>query len=398
MKLFFLLAFCYSIKVLKPMSSTYILASNEYYSLNLDDYFAGDQLSYSINPTINVTLQNPGLKSSSAQSLPLPLPDFEYPSLMQILPFSSDTQKYIFFGVGSSFHYFLLNLDTNSLSKIPIYHTLNGSDILQYQILEANKVLLLVKQTTAYGYKNSLYYWPADKILLWPKLLSAPEIENLNSNTIYLSKGEITDTILITGYEKGVGKLFLYNVTGISHIEPHIELIASIIITDFTLDEGRMMALITNNINFSIYYVYVPKDKSIIKIEYNEGFLEVSKVLYLDAIISEIYSMELSYNQEYIMIGTVGGFAIISLDLEQVFIKRVKKYDKGKYFITTTESNNFALVFDDDFTYLQVSNQNRGFYVLGDYLVSIKKNCAWNVVSYYSNRAVLIYTNGSYIN
>ena len=149
MKLFFLLAFCYSIKVMKPMSSTYILASNEYYSLNLDDYFAGDQLSYSINPTINVTLQNPGLKSSSAQSLPLPLPDFEYPSLMQILPFSSDTQKYIFFGVGSSFHYFLLNLDTNSLSKIPIYHTLNGSDILQYQILEANKVLLLVKQTTA---------------------------------------------------------------------------------------------------------------------------------------------------------------------------------------------------------------------------------------------------------
>jgi hypothetical protein len=108
--------------------------------------------------------------------------------------------------------------------------------------------------------------------------------------------------------------------------------------------------------------------------------------------------MELSYNQEYIMIGTVGGFAIISLDLEQVFIKRVKKYDKGKYYITTTESNNFALVFDDDFTYLQVSNQNRGFYVLGDYLVSITKNCAWNVVSYYSNRAVLIYTNGSYIN
>ena len=380
---------CKSQMIVPNLNNNYLLAENEHYTIFLDDFFAGDNLNYSITPSTGVSLANPNI--SILQSLGIPInclgPDYLF--LYQLIPVSESTKIYFIYNCGSMLVVYYLYRDVSDIiskSKVEF-----NSTILQYQVCYVNTIGIFVitsEPNSDNSQVNKLFFVYDE--LNSPEIapLETTDIENFNSETIYISKGYLNDTLLITGYLDETPTIIIYALG--EFLQPYKILQLNISIENVILPLPLLLAVTFGD----IHYIYVAQSQKIIKISTNTFGLIQVKELKLDILDSVASSMTLTQDWNNIILGISTGFIVFSLDLEQMYIKSFTTNSKVSVSSTLTggEGNLFAFVRNDTSTTIQVTSQDIGFYILGELNLDPTANyIGWSVISPFLDYFVLVY-------
>lgn len=380
----------HSIIVLKTLDSNYSLAELEYYLIDLEEYFAGDNLMYSLSPSPKGFLQNPLLNFTKVPQY-FSVPAATSIDLMQVLPFPSQTINYLVHGIGPKLYLYFMFLSQEYLVPGFSEAKFNGN-ISQSQIVQQHNIsiIVLVEKNLQMDYQvflvSVLEYDGYYAELSSGANLKLKELENMTS--LYMSKGYITDFILFTGYTQHHASLVLYDISNL----PYAQLYANIPLA-VSQDHGAKMFSITYETN---HYIYIPQDNKLIMLQGGLGQkLEISEKLILP-IMGTVNSMELYNDNQQLLIGTTNGFIVVSLDLEQVYLKSFSPIIKEVY-VTSAASNIFALIKADDKFYLQISSKNVGFYILGKIDIKVTGDYVNWAVFNFTDNFMLIITEGTSI-
>lgn len=398
----FLIQACYSLKVLQEIQSSYILAPEEYYIISLDEYYAGDSLSYSISPSTNINLQNPSISTNSSQPLcNFTVPNPKKTTLIQELGMAELTQRYIIIGEGSVLYYIYLNLDTNEIQYLDSSININGT-IIQYQaagvIGFSQSCLVVLSYILENGnYTNKFFYTcPSYATNIQTIEINAPELYFLDTNTIALSKGNTNEYVVVTGYSNGYGLICVYSIKNvINSITP---LIATIYISQ---TQSQSLASILSVVysdpsQENYYFIWDPQANNLIKLSLNSSCqFEVQATRNIDSV--TVYSMELSKEFPFLILGIDDGFIIIGVDLEILYVKR---YNIGKnvpVYMTSLNTNYFGLI-EGTNKQIQISYDNQGYNILWNFTFELANTTSWGVFNYYENKYLLLYTYDDCIN
>ena len=381
---------CKSQTVLPKLRTNYLLAENEHYTIFLDDYFAGDNLNYSIHPDIGATIISPYISSFEYPGIPLDCPPNQYLSSYQLIPVSESTRIYFIYNCGTKLVICYLYRDVNEIIKISSADL--NSTIIQFQVSYENKtgIFVITSELNSSNFQiNKLYYIYDELDAPETALLDATEIENLDNETIYISKGYVNDSLLITGYVDQIPTLIIYNVSEFLHPTRILQLNLS--------NENAILPLpllLAVTLGDS-HYIYVPQSQKIILIYKDDFGTAQVKELKLDISDRVASSMTLTHDLNNIILGISSGFIVFSLNLEQMYIKSITTNSSVSVSSTVMdgEGNLFVFVRNENSTSIIVTNQDIGYYVLGELILDSENYMGWCVFSPFLDYFVLVYAN-----
>ena len=355
MILFWLFTISNAIQISTNLENAYILAKDEYLLLYLDDYFSGDELFYEIFPSENTILTNPSISCNYLNNESLPINTLTSTTIIQELPIVGESDIFLIYGINSEIILYYVGLDVNkiiSTSRVNV-----TGNILQYQALSYNLnnidyavVLVIASEPMSFDnetiFINNLYYIMTNSEFANFYLLQPPVKINLPRNIlltiqkVYMSQGFITTQLLITGYSYKFPTILLYDLSNITDIKLLLDPIQIDIPAGFISDQ--YLLAVTNNLT---HYIYVPHIYKIFQMSFYDQFT-IIKEISIGLYTNQVFSMQLSRDSLYLLLGIPNGFLILTLDLEQIFFKSFNTANASVYMTSTytIEGNFFALV------------------------------------------------------
>lgn len=380
-----------SITVLKELNRNYLLDKDEYVTVQFFDYFSAPVLLYDISPkTPSMILMNSSLTIGKIFPINNTFPTPNFIELLQPVCQLDDNhcQKYVH-ASGKTLYYY----DIISPSEQNITRSFEG-EILQYSLVKDNSPLYFIvifkgenciqMGTTSQSYDISTNSFVFSSISIIPIDEPFPSLE---PNSVSLSKGNILDEFMVTGYSNGKWCIMLINIQSMTNMV----MISNVTIAGDQLDPPMLCITIRDS-----HYVYIPNLKLIIEILSQNNSITVNNSLYINKTPFNVTSMQPSHNYTSIFLGTDCGFLALSLDFEKSYYQKVRNNSCSMYIYSYQSHNYFIGVMANGSLFLSISEQDSIFTLLGLYeFTLLTKNFSWIINIDYDGDEYLIINNGA---
>ncbi|OMJ66781.1 hypothetical protein SteCoe_36261 [Stentor coeruleus] len=379
-----------SLEIISPLDSLYVLAKKEYMPITLDNYFIGDELSYSISPNLTeVILKQSNVQYDSTRTHNLLLVPQNKVAKMNAIFQGSIFCPYCFvFANGTNFA--MISINDTDVKKNHIDFT---NDITSFIVVQITNIISVVYVVTTGGSSkiNEMFYIEFAYIFDTniSEVTTTDTFKKLVGSSLRFSEGVITDTLLATGSYEDIDYVIIFNITKYSSPkilgEYAVQMLAS---------EPVLTATYCNT-----HFIYIPKDNKIVKIEINDqSEIKISNTLYLETKDKEVTSLNLQYSPNlyriYLILGMTDEFIILTMDFKQVFFKYLGK-NQGSIYSYPNIYNNVLLLKKDSGYNIKVTASDFAFHVFGGIDVNITdSNFSWAVFNESDDGFSFIYTNG----
>lgn len=360
--IFILLHLSAGLVQISPFPNNFYLAQNEYETLELGEYFSGDLIRYTINPEspqIQLSQSTISVRSSSTYNYELIPPDrvtlmknlnqYESP-ITQFSIYSNNNVVYL--------------LSTNPIRPVELKTILH--EIYWFSVTQSgmfNGVLLLARSKLIN--KNLLYFASLSFIgnqlvLNDPSLLKDNECfyKEFNPKSMYLSDGILKNNFLVTGYieNRAYLGLYTYNIGSLSGIKE---------LSVIELGHASAQEMIFAIVVIYDYYVYFPETQQLAKYRMPTKKLEIISSVYLTEYNITVVSIELSFDFNYLLLGLIDGFMVISLDFFEVYIKKITNTN-SKIYLTSSDKYFYFLVQNNSQYSLTVTSSYKEFNIIAN--------------------------------
>lgn len=361
---------------IQALPELYVLAEDEFYTINLDEYFFGNNLNYEVYPETNVLLSKSysnfsyiewkgGVMEEPIRTSPIQV-FLEFDGSNQIVLYKSSKElKLLYINLE-----LLLVLNKSTAIFTCVYNT-------QFYSNDSTFGLFVLADNP----DTNIYFFTIESLLNLTNIILLTSLCNITNP--YLGQGNINETLLITGYMDDFPVAEFYNISDINNTS----LIRTVYLGNQSENKGTIFAVSVLN----QHYLILNNDSKLLNFQINH-FGELSLVNILELPYFEnTTDFQVNLKTNFLMIGFVGGFIMCSYDFQQVFVENDKQIFQ-EVFMTSTIYNDYVLTRKNHIYFLYKLGQN--FNMIGNVtLGQLDYKINWGVLSYYAQNSIFISNN-----
>ena len=352
----------------------YVLGKDEFFTINLDNYFYGSGLNYEISPT-GETFLSTAYSNATIIDRQKHVETPEKISLIQTILNRSGTNQLMLYKGKTTLDLFYVSLQTLMIINLS---TVNFDYIHMTQLYSkelVNGVIVLADDpnTQLFFISITINYKPE-------KTVSLLDLSNMTNP--YISQGKIKDTLIVTGYLENFPVVVFYNISDITQIN----LIQIIYLSqNATNIENTIFSVSV----FDQHFVISSSNSELVSFKLDEdGEFFIDKVLKLPFFQHNVTDFQVNLNKNYLVVGILGGFIICSFDFEQVFVQQEFKIFHEVYTAYTVFNDYLLTKADDEYFLYQLGPK---FNIVGNMSIGPKsQNFNWGVFAFYITNCVFI--------